>query len=275
MEFSEKKDVDEWKYAIPKVWIQFRGLSKELRDFPIIWAIGSILGATRKVDMKFTKLSGRARLQVAMLNPEYIPEFIDIVIGDYVYELQFRVEKEGEGAMPTLIDMDTQPEEDGNKEYERQDEDKENGENNAKKENEHEAKGQQTTTVANGSGVVGTSAAASQNSKHVFALNYTGLNGTEAWRATSLVVDQPVPPVKLGTKSGIPSSEFVADAYMTPTRKSKRSSIQGDHWLRLWAQLQRTNDKKEEVVEACKSLEFSAMELFSSFGWPFVFRIGF
>ncbi|WVZ93108.1 hypothetical protein U9M48_039117 [Paspalum notatum var. saurae] len=186
-----------------------------------------------------------------------------------------RVEKEGEGAMPTLIDMDTQPEEDGNKEYERQDEDKENGENNAKKENEHEAKGQQTTTVANGSGVVGTSAAASQNSKHVFALNYTGLNGTEAWRATSLVVDQPVPPVKLGTKSGIPSSEFVADAYMTPTRKSKRSSIQGDHWLRLWAQLQRTNDKKEEVVEACKSLEFSAMELFSSFGWPFVFRIGF
>ncbi|KAJ1255459.1 hypothetical protein BS78_K215100 [Paspalum vaginatum] len=54
MEFSERKDADEWKYAIPKVWIQFRGLSKELRDFPTIWAIGSILGATRKVDMKFT-----------------------------------------------------------------------------------------------------------------------------------------------------------------------------------------------------------------------------
>ena len=51
--------------------------------------------------------------------------------------------------------------------------------------------------------------------------------------------------------------------------------FRGTHWLRLWAQLQRTNDKEEEVVEACKSLESSAMELFSSFGWPFVFRIGF
>ncbi|WVZ76858.1 hypothetical protein U9M48_024784, partial [Paspalum notatum var. saurae] len=37
----------------------------------------------------------------------------------------------------------------------------------------------------------------------------------------------------------------------------------------------RTDDKKEEVVEACKSLKSLAMELFSSFGWPFVFRIGF
>ncbi|WVZ50231.1 LOW QUALITY PROTEIN: hypothetical protein U9M48_001505 [Paspalum notatum var. saurae] len=44
--------------------------------------------------------------------------------------------------------------------------------------------------------------------------------------------------------------------------------FRGPHWLCLWAQLQRIADKKE-VVEAYKILESSAMELFSSFGWPF------
>ena len=32
MEISEKKDEEEWKYEILKVWTQFRGLSKELQD---------------------------------------------------------------------------------------------------------------------------------------------------------------------------------------------------------------------------------------------------
>lgn len=49
------KNMEEYKYEIPKVLMQFRGLSKELREFPIIWAIGSILGVNRMVDMKFNK----------------------------------------------------------------------------------------------------------------------------------------------------------------------------------------------------------------------------
>jgi len=113
MEISEKKDAEECKYEIPKSWIQFRGLSKELRKFPIIWAIGSILGVTQNVDMKFTKANGRPRIRVAVLNPDLIPKFIDVVIGDYVYELQFRVEEGGENAVPSLLDMDSQPEDDG------------------------------------------------------------------------------------------------------------------------------------------------------------------
>ncbi|KAJ1275894.1 hypothetical protein BS78_05G171000 [Paspalum vaginatum] len=68
LEISEGKDADVWKYEIPKSWIQFRGLPKELREFPIIGAIGSIF----------------------VLEPELIPEYVNVVIGDYVYELQFR-----------------------------------------------------------------------------------------------------------------------------------------------------------------------------------------
>jgi hypothetical protein len=46
---------DVYKYEIDKVWVQFQGLSKHLREFPIIWAIGSILGVPKAVDTKFTK----------------------------------------------------------------------------------------------------------------------------------------------------------------------------------------------------------------------------
>jgi len=45
------------------------------------------------VDTKFTKKFGRSRMKVAMLDPSLIPNLVDVVIGDFVYELQFRVEE--------------------------------------------------------------------------------------------------------------------------------------------------------------------------------------
>jgi hypothetical protein len=53
-----------------------------------------------------------ARLKVAVLAPELIPGLVDVVIGDYVYELQFRVEKDN-GDNPIPIDMDIDPKNDG------------------------------------------------------------------------------------------------------------------------------------------------------------------
>jgi len=50
--------------------------------------------------------------------------------------------------------------------------------------------------------------------------------------------------------------------------------FRGTHWLRLWAQLQRTDDMKIDIMRTCRSLESAAMELFASHGWPFMFRIG-
>ncbi|WVZ49681.1 LOW QUALITY PROTEIN: hypothetical protein U9M48_001018, partial [Paspalum notatum var. saurae] len=56
-------------------------------------------------------------------------------------------------------------------------------------------------------------------------------------------------------------------------RRNWRGSIQGIHWLLFWAQLQRTDDMKDDIVRTCRNLESSAMELFASRGWPFMFRI--
>jgi hypothetical protein len=110
--FEKEAENDVFKYEIDKVWVQFRGLPKELQEFPIIWAIGSILGVSRVVDTKFTKKHGRARMKVAVLNSDLIPDLVDVVIGEYVYELQFRVEKDMSDGEPQVIDMDSTMDED-------------------------------------------------------------------------------------------------------------------------------------------------------------------
>jgi len=110
--FEKGVENEVYKYEIDKVWVQFRGLPKELREFSIIWAIGSILGVPRAVDTKFTNKFGRSRMKVAVLDPDLIPDLVDVVIGDFVYELQFRVEKDMLIGEPEVIDMNTNMDED-------------------------------------------------------------------------------------------------------------------------------------------------------------------
>jgi len=116
--FEKGADNDVYKYEIEKVWVQFRGIPLELREFPIIWAIGTILGVPKAVDTKFTKKHGRCRLKVAVLDPDIIPNFVDVVIGDFVYELQFKVERDLVDGEPYVIDMDSIMDEDKDPEEE-------------------------------------------------------------------------------------------------------------------------------------------------------------
>jgi len=45
-------------------------------------------------------------MKVAVLDPQLIPNLVDVVIGEYVYELQFHVEEELISSEPEVIDMD-------------------------------------------------------------------------------------------------------------------------------------------------------------------------
>lgn len=94
MEIAERGVGNEVKYVIPKVWVQCKGLPSELREYLIIWAVGSILGITKAVDMLFTRRYDIAHLQVLALDPSLIPDVVDVVIGDHLYELAFKVEPE-------------------------------------------------------------------------------------------------------------------------------------------------------------------------------------
>jgi hypothetical protein len=79
--------------VLPKVWVQFVGLPKDLCDFLIIWAVGSILGITKDVDMVFMRKHDICHMRVLVLDPNLIPQFVDVVIGDGLYTLQFMSRK--------------------------------------------------------------------------------------------------------------------------------------------------------------------------------------
>ena len=52
-------------------------------------------------------------------------------------------------------------------------------------------------------------------------------------------------------------------------------SFRGTYWLCHWAQLQRSENKKERLIQACRLLEMSALCFFTSHRWPFSLQIGF
>jgi hypothetical protein len=68
-----------------KIWVQMSRLPSDLRDFLTIWAVGTILGVTKDVDMIFTRMFNTSRMQVLVLDPALIPLPVDVVIGDNVY----------------------------------------------------------------------------------------------------------------------------------------------------------------------------------------------
>jgi hypothetical protein len=88
-----------------KVWVQMAKLPSELRDFLTVWAIRTILGLTKDVDMIFTWQHNGQRMKVLVLDMALIPTSVDVVIGDNVYELDFRVEPEEMQEMPKPLDM--------------------------------------------------------------------------------------------------------------------------------------------------------------------------
>jgi len=106
LKIEERPMGDKVKFALPKIWVQFTGLPTDLQDFLIIWAIGSILGVTKAVDMRFNRQHEVCCLQVLVLDPNLIPQFVDVIIGDYLYELQFMVETNGDANNPEPMDMD-------------------------------------------------------------------------------------------------------------------------------------------------------------------------
>jgi hypothetical protein len=114
--FEKETDNEVYKREISKVWVQFRGLPREHKEFPIVWVVGTILGvpravdtlftsSTRAVDTLFTSSTGRARMKVAVLDPTLIPD-VDVVIRDYIYELQFALENSDYVGEPQVIDLD-------------------------------------------------------------------------------------------------------------------------------------------------------------------------
>ncbi|TVT98286.1 hypothetical protein EJB05_56418, partial [Eragrostis curvula] len=106
MQVIERVARGEAKSNLPRVWVQFTGLPKELQEFEVIWAVGSILGITKWADMRFVRQYDICRIQVLVLDPNLIPQFVDVVIGDELHGLEFRVEENMDEDNPEPMDMD-------------------------------------------------------------------------------------------------------------------------------------------------------------------------
>jgi hypothetical protein len=110
------------KQVMNKVWVQMAKLPSELRDFLTVCAIRTILGVTKDVDMIFMRQHNGRRMQVLVLDMALIPTSVDMVIGDNVYELDFRVEPQEMQEMPKPLDMV-----DDNNEFEKKEDEGERG----------------------------------------------------------------------------------------------------------------------------------------------------
>jgi hypothetical protein len=66
---------------------------KKLCEFSVLWALGSMLGATQSVDMVTSLRKNYGRVEVVVLNVDLIPNMINtVVIGDRLFSLPIQVE---------------------------------------------------------------------------------------------------------------------------------------------------------------------------------------
>ncbi|GJN09773.1 hypothetical protein PR202_ga27808 [Eleusine coracana subsp. coracana] len=79
---------DEWdqkiepKEYLKKAWLNVNGVPYEFRSYLPLWAVGTIIGITLKVDMKYTKKMGVVRILVGVSDVGRIPNSTEIVVGE-------------------------------------------------------------------------------------------------------------------------------------------------------------------------------------------------
>ena len=83
LKFQEfKEDEEYFGHALPVVWMRVLNLSTILREYLVLWVLGTLFGVTQDVDMVTTRASSFGRFVVAVLDPEAIPIKLDVIIGN-------------------------------------------------------------------------------------------------------------------------------------------------------------------------------------------------
>jgi hypothetical protein len=75
--------------VLEQVWVTVTKVPHALRSFFRLWAVGSIIGDTQKVDMVHLQATDQVRLLVAVFEVKKIPKFADVCIGCNVYRIYF------------------------------------------------------------------------------------------------------------------------------------------------------------------------------------------
>ncbi|GJM91626.1 hypothetical protein PR202_ga08021 [Eleusine coracana subsp. coracana] len=81
MIFQEWNNKIEPRRYLEKAWINVYGVPYEIRSYLSLWVVGTILGATLKVDMKYTRKMEVVRILVGVMDVNNIPDTTDIADG--------------------------------------------------------------------------------------------------------------------------------------------------------------------------------------------------
>ena len=83
LKFQEfKEDEEYFGHALPVVWMGVLNLPTILREYLVLWALGTLFGVTQDVDMVTTRASSFGRFAVVVLDLEAIPTKLDVIIGN-------------------------------------------------------------------------------------------------------------------------------------------------------------------------------------------------
>jgi hypothetical protein len=133
--FNEFTDDVQPIKVLEQVCVTVTKVPRALRSFLPLWAVGSIIGATQKVDMIHLRATGQVRILMAVYEVKKIPKFADVCVGCNIYHLYFKPDEVAlhDGSDPDEDDLLS--DEDGNtKEKDLHNLDYEMGEANPEKE---------------------------------------------------------------------------------------------------------------------------------------------
>ncbi|KAM0843890.1 hypothetical protein ACQ4PT_057414 [Festuca glaucescens] len=92
--FEDWSALEDPLYMLPEVWLLVRGIPADVRtDFLSLWAVGTLFGKTKEVDMVHTRKNKELRLRIGCLDHTLIPETTDVFIQRGFFKLSFEVEQ--------------------------------------------------------------------------------------------------------------------------------------------------------------------------------------
>ncbi|KAM0907737.1 hypothetical protein ACQ4PT_015888 [Festuca glaucescens] len=91
--FEDWSALEDPLYMLPEVWLRVRGIPTDVRtDFLALWAVGTLFGKTKEVDMVHTRKNKELRMRIGCLDHTLIPETTDVFIQRGFFKLSFEVE---------------------------------------------------------------------------------------------------------------------------------------------------------------------------------------
>ncbi|XP_051198130.1 uncharacterized protein [Lolium perenne] len=91
--FEDWSALEDPLYMLPEVWLRVRGIPADVRtDFLSLWAVGTLFGKTKEVDMVHTRKNKELRLRIGCLDHTLIPETTYVFIQRGFFKLSFEVE---------------------------------------------------------------------------------------------------------------------------------------------------------------------------------------